>query len=139
MNNRDWVLLVVSAGDSPLSPIQLQKSLFLLSKKIGDTVGESFYSFTPYNYGPFCPAIYRDAEELQSLGLVHVHQNGYKSYSVSPAGRETAGKIIERLPEEVAFFVFELVEWVKGLSFKQLCKAIYSEYPEYTENSVFRF
>jgi hypothetical protein len=60
MKRNDWLLLAVAAAkDDGLDPVQLQKSLFLLSEKRRD-VGTKFHEFEPHNYGPFSKEIYTD-------------------------------------------------------------------------------
>ena len=109
MTRQDWLLLVLAAADGkPLSPLQLQKSLFLGSVDISRSfplsrestspcrsggaiggparpngvggsaacpkcqhnlvgydlarlLGSDFYTFRPFDYGPFDAAVYRDA------------------------------------------------------------------------------
>ena len=62
MTRQDWLLLVLAAADGkPLSPLQLQKSLFLVGYDLARLVGSDFYTFRPFDYGPFDAAVYRDA------------------------------------------------------------------------------
>src|SRR5436190_18669612 len=81
MEPKDWTLLVISAADSRgLSPVQLQKSLFLLERRLSEEapaekLGESFYEFVPYNYGPFDVKVYQDAEALEERGLVTIQSS----------------------------------------------------------------
>ena len=54
MDDRDFLLLVVASGkDKALTPVQLQKSLFLLGKTDLAEAVDSPYDFEPYHYGPF--------------------------------------------------------------------------------------
>src|SRR5947209_2707195 len=70
MNRKDWTLLAIcSANGNGLSPVQLQKALFLLSREMPNAVG-NFYHFTAYHYGPFDRAVYDDAERLAADGMV---------------------------------------------------------------------
>ena len=72
MNRKDILLIVVNrAGVNPLTPVQLQKSLFLVAKANLPELPAPFYDFEPYNYGPFCKAIYTDADDMQAAGLVY--------------------------------------------------------------------
>jgi len=68
-----WVLLaLLAAKDHSLTPVQLQKSLFLLGKRRPHDIGKAFYHFRPYDYGPFDVAVYTDTDQLVEEGLVTV-------------------------------------------------------------------
>ena len=140
MHSRDWILLVVNAaGDGQLSHVQLQKSLFLLKENLPSVVGQDFYEFEPYSYGPFCAEIYNDAEQMEiRTRLIHIDRGDYKQYSVTPQGRECALALEESLDSVVADYVRGVVQWAMGLSFNELVRAIYSKYPAYAVNSVFQ-
>jgi hypothetical protein len=74
LRKKEWTLVViVLAGGRPLSPVQLQKSVVLVGELLPNNVlPEDFYVFEPYNYGPFCPEVYADAEKLAEEGLVQI-------------------------------------------------------------------
>ena len=142
ISRRDWTLLVLSAaGGSPLSPVQLQKALFLVGKTIPWAVGDNFYEFIPYNYGPFDPTVYSDAESLSADDLTVIsHQPGRKwdEYGISAIGQAEAERIKGELGPQVALHVKSIVKWIQSVTFEQLLKAIYDKFPEYATNSVFR-
>lgn len=141
MERKHWTLLVISAaGTRGLSPVQLQKCLFLIGKNLPDEVGGNFYSFVPYNYGPFDQAVYADADTLVNEKLVTVTRAAGKTwayYVITPEGTETAGRIAITLNPRVRDYIPKVVQWVLELSFVQLLNAIYQKYPEYKANSVF--
>ena len=89
MNRRDWLLSAIAqAGDKGLSPIQIQKTMFLLRMEAGDCVGQGFYAFKPYNYGPFSSVIYKDVDLLVLSGVLREqHSGSYKIYVATTAGR----------------------------------------------------
>jgi hypothetical protein len=66
MASRDEFLLLAlaSASDGRLTPVQIQKAMFLLKQEAGQFVGPDFYEFVPYNYGPFNSSIYDDLNAL---------------------------------------------------------------------------
>lgn len=142
MERRDWTLLVLAAAqDAPLQPVQLQKALFLLGKRLPQAVGEHYYQFHPYHYGPFNAEVYRDADALETSGLAFVAQGaGWRTYGATPAGIEQA-KVLERelMREDgsVSIFIKKLVAWVQSLSFESLVKSIYAEFPEFRAASIF--
>lgn len=142
LQKKHWALLAVAfAKGNPLSPVQLQKSVFLFGKLLQeDVLPGDFYEFVPYSYGPFCPEVYRDAEELAEEGLVQISSvvsHGYSQYSATPEGIENAESLAESLPSHVVEHARTIVEWVREQTFRGLVSAIYEKYPEYRVNSVF--
>lgn len=141
MNRKDWLLLVIAAakGDR-LSPVQLQKTVFLLGKKYPEAVGEDFYEFIPYAYGPFCVDVYRDAEDLDQLGLVAVQPSQYghwREYRITPVGMNRAEEL-GHTNHKVVEYLEKKVKWAKSQNFQTLVRKIYDKYPEYRVNSVFQ-
>lgn len=140
----DWTLLVIAAGGArPLEPVQLQKSLFLLAKRLPPErlrVRE-FYSFAPYDYGPFCRDVYDDAERLERDGLIQIERPPYtrfNRYTPTPAGLQRAEELRKMLDEPTRVYLQSVVDWTVSLSFNQLVSAIYDAYPEMREKSVFQ-
>ena len=143
MTRKKWTLLVIAAaGGRPVSPVQLQKSLFLLHQNLPDRLGvDRFYDFEPYDYGPFDGDIYTDAEALQEEGLVTIDVplgQRYREYYATPVGLELSGTLRTKLDPAVREYLDSLVRWVRSLSFNALVQAVYSKYPEMAVNSVFR-
>jgi uncharacterized phage-associated protein len=144
MNRRDWVLLTISAAEGrPVSPVQLQKALFLLSRnlKLGQLRTAHFYAFEAYDYGPFAREIYDDAEALEAEGFILIRQVGqpaYREYVSTPAGLQRASILRAELDDEVKDYLDRVVKWVQSMSFDQLVRAIYQAYPDTKVNSVFR-
>ncbi|OGA95871.1 MAG: hypothetical protein A3G27_05955 [Betaproteobacteria bacterium RIFCSPLOWO2_12_FULL_66_14] len=143
LNPKDWTLLVVaSARGKDVSPVQLQKTLFLLGKNLtpGQRWSTKFYKFRAYDYGPFDRTIYDDAEELRNEGLILIHPEtgSFRNYVALPAGIERANQLRDGLKPSVTEYLDEIVTWARGLSFNDLVRAIYREYPEMKANSVFR-
>lgn len=139
---KDWTLLAIAlAAGQPLSPVQLQKSVFLFGELLPEEVlPDDFYEFVAYNYGPFCPEIYRDAETLAEEGLVQISSvagHGYSQYAATPEGI-TEGELLRGLlPPRVTEHAKTIVEWVRAQTFKGLVSEIYRRYPRYRANSVF--
>ena len=142
MNRKDWLLLVIAAAEGDLlSPVQLQKSMFLLGKEQESAVGKGYYEFVAYAYGPFCVDLYRDAEELEHSGLVSIHLNlsgRWREYRATPVGATKAEQIQQCVNEQVIEYVKRTVCWVQTMSFHELVKKIYDKYPMYRKHSVFQ-
>lgn len=142
MERKDWILLVTSCiDDGGLTPVQLQKSLFLLGQKINNisNFGE-FYNFIAYDYGPFCLDIYRDAESLSSDGYINISRwsnERFDRYSITGKGIKLADQIKDQIPQEIYDYICEISKWVKALTFAQLIKTVYAEFPAFAKNSVF--
>ena len=48
LTRQDWLLLTLSRSpDGAMSPVQIQKALFLFGQEVGGSVGTRFYSFVP--------------------------------------------------------------------------------------------
>ena len=66
-----------------------------------DDVGSSFYSFEPYDYGPFCVQIYEDARELSRDRLIDVQAvpgRTWSRYLITSKGKELARLTAEIQP-----------------------------------------
>lgn len=141
---QEWSLLTIAAaGGRALQPVQLQKALFLMGQNISkeQLQVEAFYAFVPYDYGPFCEAIYYDAEMLEALDFVHIArppETRFKEYRATQRGLAKASELRVTLDPAVATYVGSVVEFVRSLSFNQLVSSIYKNYPEMKANSVFR-
>lgn len=142
MQPKDWTLLVIaSALKEALMPVQLQKSLFLISKNVPVAAEGPFYQFVPYDYGPFNSDVYADAAELEDEGLVVITrppQTRYKTYRATDAGKAAAERLRVGLPENARQYVAEVVNFTQSVTFNQLVSAIYKHYPEMKANSVFK-
>lgn len=142
LNKKDWTLLAIAfAEGKPLSPVQLQKTLFLFGELLPrQALPEDFYEFEPYNYGPFCSAVYRDAEALAEENLAQIGSaptHGYAQYSVAFGGEIEGESLAALLPQDILAHAREIAEWVRAQSFRGLVSEIYRQYPAYRVNSVF--
>jgi uncharacterized protein len=143
-SNRRTILLAVlaEANGGRFTPTQLQKALFLISRNIPDAFeARATYTFTPYNYGPFDAAIYRDAEALASEAKVDIalaSAGRWKEYAASQAGVREGKAVLEQLSPNHKEYIQRVTVWVRSLSFQQLVKAIYDSYPEMRANSIFQ-
>lgn len=143
MQKEDWTLLVVAAaGGKKLSPVQLQKSLFLVSKtlKAKQRKASPFYRFRAYDYGPFCSQVYSDAEALAAAGLLSItcEEFSYRHYAATDEGLKKAHELRGELDPGVTAYLDNLVSWVRSLSFAQLVQEIYKMYPDMKANSIFQ-
>jgi uncharacterized protein YwgA len=141
MIREDSLLFVLdAAGDQGLTPVQLQKSLFLIGKALTAHLPPSFYNFIPHNYGPFDAQIYRDADRLRQEGLVEVRSDGrrWPQYYITSKGASHAKMLRQQVSPNVETYIGNTVHWAQSLSFPDLVRAIYLKYPEYQVNSIFQ-
>jgi hypothetical protein len=140
----DWVLLAIDASPAKsLSPVQLQKALFLFSRNLDDRQRrtDGFYEFEPYDYGPFDRTVYVDAEGLEHSGDIVIdspNSTGRRRYLATPSGSARAALTRRSLSSEALEYLDRVAGWVTRLTFNGLVKAIYKEYPEMRTKSVFQ-
>ena len=140
MSRQDWLLLALALrGGLPMTPVQIQKAMFLMGAEAKEYVGHGFYKFVPYNYGPFASDVYTDLESLASRGLVtsSATGRGWKIYTITPFGLTASEKFKVSSNDTAVAFLERVVDWVCSLSFPALLRAIYAKYPKYKANSVF--
>lgn len=136
-NARKFLLAALAAApDGALTPVQTQKALFVVGQEAVGQVGNDFYKFVPYNYGPFCRTIYDDVADLTREGLITVDNTAKPArYIITKTGLDAARQT--EIPEQLRNYVSAVVGWVAGQSFSQLLNSVYSKYPQFAVNSVF--
>jgi hypothetical protein len=134
-----YLLLALSkAPDGYLSPVQIQKAMFLLKEEAPKLVGQGFYTFKPYNYGPFCSTIYEDLSTLAAANLLVTQSAGrYPIYTITKEGLLASETISKKTDTVLEKYINDVVVWIKGQSFASLLHNIYEKYPKYAVNSVF--
>ncbi len=131
---------LLASPDHILTRVQAQKMVFLVDRQLADAVGGHVFSFAPYHYGPFDKDVYGAMERLEAAGLVvtRFQPGAGKAYTLTPAGRDAASRIVSGLPAAAASHMGVLGRWVRSLSFEALVTAIYRTYPEMRARSIFR-
>ncbi len=139
MKRTDLLLRIITSADGePVTPVQLQKVAFYIWKEYPDRLPDDFYNFRKYDYGPFSADIYHDAEKLEDDGLVSISLNqrgGWREYAATAQGLNSD---LSDIPRDVSKFIDEKVQWARGLTFQELVRALYEQFPQYRENSVFK-
>ena len=141
---RQQVLLAIlaAANGRPFSPAQIQKAAFLVSRNLPNLVDQGpKYNFVPYDYGPFDQAVYADAEAMRADGEVEISPSPlgrWNIYAATDAGIARGAVVASRMDSRSRKYIHGVVDWVRSLSFQQLVKAIYEQYPEMRENSIFK-
>ena len=143
MNTKcEWTLCAIAfAEGQAMSPVQLQKAVFLLGKILPSSVLPTpYYNFLPDNYGPFDGEIYDDVRHLVEMGYVEVvrsTERKYAQYIITNEGKH------ESLNLMTTFGAYsdkakEIVLWTCSQSFANLVRTIYNKYPEFKANSIFQ-
>lgn len=142
--NREEVLLIMLslAEGEPLTPVQIQKSLFLADDKAGKAFRkDSRYHFEPYDYGPFDRHVYVDAQALSREGLAEIGtdpRGGWNTYAATKEGVRRGAELRAKLNSSEREMLAKIVGLVRRLSFQELVSAIYRSYPHMRARSVFR-
>ena len=137
----DWLLVLLRAPsqDSPpaLDPIRIQKALFYISRQDRVPDGEK-YEFEPYNYGPYSRQIYADLDVLVASGLVALVPDAsrrWSRYTLTSSGSSRANELLPTLRNWIDL-IETTRELVTGLSFRDLLRRVYREFPEFAVNSI---
>jgi len=140
MSKAHWPLVaLLKSPDKKLTPVQIQKTIFLFAQNIPDTIGHDAYKFKPYNYGPFDPAIYRDLEGAIEAGHVEPlpTSRGWDEYRITALGERIAQETLADVSPDAEQYISRITNWVRTTSFRELLTAIYKAYPAYAKRSVF--
>ncbi|HDV6632647.1 TPA: hypothetical protein RJX14_001439 [Legionella pneumophila] len=141
MNRKDLMLAALYPADmDSYTPVQIQKLLFLIQKKIPFCI-ENEFEFSPYDYGPFDKNVYKELEILASEGCVDIREHessAWKTYGLTKEGSVKAKEVYNTLDDNTKNTIAKLSSFVRQLSFSQLVSAIYKAYPEMKQNSVFK-
>ena len=132
LTRQKTVLSLLTQVGRPLSPTVFVKLVFLLRQETDLEKDRSFYSFVPYNFGPFSFTLYWDLGSLR--------QNGYVTTEEEPialCGRtlELAEKRVEELPASIRSAVADILTRYGKMNQKALIREVYSRYPWFALNS----
>lgn len=105
------------------SKTKTDKMLFLLSNEYGFGDKIKFYSFYPYNYGPFSQLYYYDLRKLKVRGCLSDKE------CVTEKGRSEAEMLAEPLKETIRAVA------ARFKSMETLKRYVYDNYPDYTVKS----
>lgn len=146
MKRRDWLLLFAAYKGAPdgLDPIRFQKGLFLFAQR-ARVPARSKYEFKPYVYGPMSRGIYDDLDHLVDEGLIErvpvpgKHWSRYKPTRVTyREGKRVIKQAEDQKLLDAARELFKIKQDVSSVGFSELLDRVYTEYPEFAVNSIFR-
>ena len=150
MHRKLLPLALMYAGDG--EPIEgrtrLQKLVFLMQKQLEET-GENplqsqNYEFIAYDYGPFSKELYEDLDATIERNMVESEQESIGEdkdkyvYEIKTDGEQW---VENQLSKEAAQRILTLAEEIKeeygSVYLSDLIDEVYSQYPEYAENSIY--
>jgi uncharacterized protein YwgA len=145
LKREDWLLLLLGlrsdeATHVALDPVRVQKGMFLLSQE-SDLPPEEKYDFRPYNWGPYSRELRRDLNRLVSEGLIAAHEvAGYswQNYGLTELGVKVARQSLLTASRAGVALLVDIRKRVSKVSFAELLEDVYSKYPQYAVNSLFR-
>ena len=138
-DRQDVLLAIIEAAEvSGLKRVHLQKAVFLVAEEFKGELPDDFYTFTKYHFGPYSQTIYRDAEMLNDSGCINIKYGADRREDVFSIVTDCGIKTTE-LPDNLQRCIRESVDWILGMDFQELVRAIYFLYPEYQENSRFEY
>lgn len=134
MDRKEFVLNVFSLlpADYPyLSPIKVQKLFFLIEKRLGQN--GTYFNFQPYLYGPYDSELKAVINELVKDEKMEIEKHNNLSLYKIVKRADTANFLTKA---ERDYIQCTLIPFVLKKSFRELCFAIYDEFPEMKVNSV---
>ena len=143
MTRKDWLLLAVSGREgsdaAPIDPLRLMKTLFVVSQQL-DMETPDFYRFVPYSYGPFAREIYPDLDQLDYEELIEAVPNPGRTwprYRATSAGAASAAALLGD-GGRAADHLLTVRDWAMSITFRDLLRAVYQQWPDYAQNSIAR-
>lgn len=139
-------LMYAEEGSKIEGRTRLQKLVFLLEQELQEQSEQleqqPTYDFIPYDYGPFSKELYDELDRLRARDFIEVSEekmdDGQKKYDykITEDGKE----FVRRSSSAENRLVLKLAESLKqeynDVLLSNLIEEVYSEFPEYAENSV---
>ena len=139
VSRSDILLAIIAAAEGKaLSRVHLQKVALLVSEEFPGRLPDDFYTFDKHNFGPFCIDIYSDTEMLHYWGWVQIEPGSERRYDNYRIGEASHPDGVQ-LDPDIQRYIDDTVAWVVDMSFGELVRAVYKLFPEYLENSRFKY
>lgn len=92
MERIEIMLAALGSGvHEEISPVQLQKMMFLIDRNVSKRLGGPFFDFKPYDYGPFDANVYSEFSVLAMNELGDSVGHGRdRRYRLNDEGRARA-------------------------------------------------
>lgn len=132
LTRQKTLLSLLTQVGRPLSPTVFVKLVFLLRQETNLKRDRSFYSFVPYNFGPFSFTLYWDLGSLRQNGYVTVADD---RIALCECALDLAEQQARQLPPSIRSAVADILRSYGRLSQKALIREVYSRYPWFALNS----
>ena len=120
--------LALQGADAALTPVQVQKLFFLLDREIPALIKGPHFQFSPYDYGPFDPSVYREIENLETHSLALTTPCGsHRIYSLTHAGINAGLALAKDLPQEATAYSKRAGAFVRRPIVNRLASSIHNE------------
>lgn len=142
-------LMYADDGESVEGRTRMQKLIFLMQQKMAershDLVESNEYDFIAYDYGPFSKDLYGDLDRMIEQGYIEEEEEEFGpgkikyDYSILDDGEEfieTQLKTSQKA-KDILEMAAKLKEEHNDKLLSELIDEVYSEYPEYAENSIY--
>jgi DNA-binding PadR family transcriptional regulator len=138
----DWLLLYLAypGGKYEVDQLRAMKGMFLFTKDGPETV-RNLYNFSPYNYGPFDSAIYRDLERLEEEHLIRSEPtpgSNRRIFRMTTDGIDRSQELATAVSPAAAKELQAIKNFTTNRSFMDLCDAIYERFPAFASRSLIR-
>jgi uncharacterized protein YwgA len=95
------------------------------------------YEFIPYWYGPFCPEVYADLQELRDEGNLESREStGGETFSLTPTGVVRARQLEGSSNPDTLRRIRECKERFNSMVFEDFVAYVYERWPEYTTRAL---
>ena len=138
LTKKDWVLLILK--EAPMDRIHIMKALFLIwhrnQRKIPD-----YFEFVPYLYGPCSFEVYSVLKTLQYEGFIVEFPRSlfrWVKYYLTEKGKKEATMVAQKVSSDIFEIVKEVINEISKLNFYELLRKVYSEAPDFANNSLFK-
>lgn len=133
LTRQKTLLSLLTQAGRPLSPTVFVKLVFLLRQETNLKGDRSFYSFVPYNFGPFSFTLYWDLGSLRKNGYVTAEEDRIALYE---RALDLAEQQAQQLPPSTRSAVADILRRYGGLNQPALIREVYSRYPWFALNST---
>lgn len=133
-------LLLLHSKNTPVNGrTRMQKLVFLIERKLNSNE----YHFIPYDYGPFSKELYKDIDDLISEKYIEETHEIFEGnisfkYRLTPDGKKLIRKLLQSPAIKKKLYIIEKVKSnYCYLNLHELIEKVYTEYPEYAQNSIY--
>jgi uncharacterized protein YwgA len=131
--------LVGVRGKFPLDPVRMQKAIFLLTQR-GSDAWQHFYTYRPYNWGPYSGQLSVDLDLLQETDQLVAEPFPGSQYGTFRATALAESRTLEAwrsCSEAERQFLRAVRGYVTSKSFNALLREVYAAYPDFATKSLF--